>query len=497
MTTIHGVSNIRDIGLLTYNNDIIYIEATIFKDYCTTVSNTKDNEKYLECDGDQYTAINSYFIANNDDNGKVDVAISSLIESSKKLKNILKEGIEFSINSGASHNNAKNSRVDFRNEKCTQFHKLRNMDDKKILDMKFKRFPGLKHWLSYFRSGTYDWYWRVYYRTEDDYYNYMDCSSNNLNLDNYNKNTNGCKTYIDNNKKQQWVANTCVREKISESNLFGICNQQLVSDLVDTKDKIEIIKKQMEWCKEGDRLLDKDLSGRCRIFWNTNYNNYYRENERKTILDKNVKDNLCKPGHNNYPFCNCINNEKNTVQYTDATGKKIKVPDICLKDYCQDESYKTSDYNQTSNCPSQCIQIAEGKYATLKDVTQSCTINQAEQTKKTDITEESNNLIPGVGTIIDNNVPKDKSKSSLFNLQNDNIKSFMNQLNINTIETSSYLLNEEDIFILGIIFIFILLFIISKVTGRKSEPNYSYYPNQMYYDSYPNQMNYPNQIYYP
>lgn len=489
MTTIHGVSNIRDIGLLTYNNDIIYIEATIFKDYCTTVSNTEDNESNLECDGDEYTAINSYFIADNKDKDKVDAALSSLIESSKKLKDILNEGIEFSTNTGASHNDSNDAIVNFGNEKCTQFYKLRNMNDKKILDRKFKRFPGLKHWLSYFRSDTYDWYWRVYYRTEDDYYNYMDCSSNNLNLDNYKKNTNGCKTYIDNNKKQQWIANTCVREKISESDLFGLCNQQLVSNLVETKDKIEITKKQMEWCKEGDRLLDKDLSGRCRIFWNTNYNNYYRENERKTILDKYVKDNLCKPGHNNYPFCNCINNEKNTVQYTDATGKKIKVPDICLKDYCADESYKTSDYNQTSNCPSQCIQIAEGRYATLKDVTQSCTINQSEQTKKTDITEESNNLIPAVGTIIDNNIPKDKPKSSLFNLQNDNIKSFMNQLNVNTIETSSYLLNEEDIFILGIIFIFILLFIISKVTGGKSELNYSYY------DSYPDQMYYYNQMY--
>lgn len=476
--TIWGINNIIQIGLLSFKNKFIIVEPNSVNQIVTN-SNIDDGKNQEPKKNDWFhDPVDSYYI----DMGKMGNLNQNLNTSD-----------------AAWHSNSENDMIDFNGSKTTEFYKLYFMDISILNNKGFKQFDpnsllhkSAKHWLGIDKSDTsYTVYYRIFYRTWDDYLTNIKCSSNNLNLDNYKKNTNGCKTYIDNNKKQQWVANTCVREKISESDLFGLCNQQLVSDLVETKDKIEIIKKQMEWCKVDNRLLDKDLSGKCRIFWNTNYNNYYRENERKTILDKYVKDNLCKPGHNNYPFCNCINNEKNTVQYTDANGQKIKVPDICLKDYCQDESYKTSDYNQTSNCPSQCIQIAEGKYATLKDVTQSCTINQAEQTKKTDITEESNNLIPGVGTIIDNNVPKDKSKSSLFNLQNDNIKSFMNQLNINTIETSSYLLNEEDIFILGIIFIFILLFIISKVTDRKYEPNYSYYPNQMYYDSYPNQIYYP------
>ena len=487
MTTVHGVKNVKDIAILSYDSKdhgyIITADAFLSRLY---EENGNDDSDRNQCTKDVYKPKKAYktdmfWICGNDENCQK--------------------------NHGAIHDN------DDMYQGCTKFYNLYGNDrmtieKEKLKNMGFKIFDNnrdsSKNWIVIPKGGLkYDLYWRVYYRTWNDYLDYIKCNSNNLNLDNYNKNTDECKTYITDNNKQQWIANTCVREKISESDLFGICNQQLGSDKVNNAEKEEIIKKQMEWCKQNNNLKDND---NCLKFWGLDYKSpYYTETMKSTMFDVNkwVTNKYCQPGfsksadNKHKQFCACLNNEQNEVYYTDANGNKMKVPDMCLFESCSSNSYKPANYKDYK-CPDQCIQIADVKYGSLQNVQQSCTINQAEQTKKTDIAEESNNLIPGVGTIIDNNVPKDKSKSSLFNLQNDNIKSFMNQLNVNTIETSSYLLNEEDIFILGIIFIFILLFIISKVTGGKSEPNYSYYPNQMYYDSYPNQIyydSYPNQIY--
>jgi hypothetical protein len=494
MTTIHGVSNIKDIGLLTFNNEIIYIDAQTFKNYCTTVFNANDNESNLDCDDDGYTAINSYFIANNNDRTKTEGAISSLVESSKNLKNILKDGIEFNINSGASHNNSKGSKVNFNNKQCTQFHKLRNMNDNIIINKKFNKFSGLKHWLSYFRSGTYDWYWRVYYRTVDDYYKYYNCSDDNLDLSNYINNKNDCKKYIDNDNKHQWIANTCVRDTVSENDLFGICNNQLLLNNIRNDSKKDIIKKQAEFCKKGTNLITNQ---NCHKFWGVgkdSYNDYYTKSDKFNFFEKDdwIKKNLCKNGHNNYPFCNCINNEKNKVSYKDSNGKTQYVEDICLRDHCNEQAYRPSGYDEYT-CPPICIQNMEVKYGTLTDAKQSCAIDISNKKNQTNIPEPSNNMLSEEDKDILNK-DQNKIKSSLFNWQNDNIKSFMKQLNVNTIETSSYLLNEEDIFILGIIFIFIFIIIIKSSFKQKDEP-YQYSQQPYYQQPYYPQPYYQQQQY--
>ena len=467
MTTVHGVQNVKDITILSYDSkDHGYIiSADSFLSRIYEEINIKDDDDRDKCNKDVYKPKKAYktdmfWICGNDENCKK--------------------------NHGAPHDN------DEMYEGCTKFYNLYGNDrmtreKQRLKDMGFKSFDNnkdsSKNWIVIPRGDyKYNWYWRVYYRTWDDYLDYIKCNRDNLNLDNYKQNKDECKTYINKNNKQQWIANTCVREKISENDLFDICNQQLGSDKVNNEDKIKIIKKQMEFCKEGQNLKD---NSKCQTFWNLDYNNYYIQSDKYNTFEKDnwIKNTYCKPGHNNYPFCNCINNEKNNVQYTDAKGQKIKVPDMCIFESCSSNSYRPSNYKDYK-CPDQCIQIMDVVNGTIKNAKQSCTINQGENDKKTNIVEEeSNNLIPPVNKQLEqpNPAPNNKIKPSLFNWHNDNIESFMKQLNITTIETSSYLLNEEDIFILGIIFILIFLLIISRFSGSSSNTSSQYDP---YYQPY-------------
>ena len=274
------------------------------------------------------------------------------------------------------------------------------------------------------------------------------------------------------------------------NDLFDICNQQLKSHNVDNPDKYSIIKKQAEFCKKGDKINGYNLINNktnCSKFWGVgkdSYNNYYTKANKFEFFEKDdwIKKNLCYNTHNNYPFCNCINNEQNKVYGTDSYGTSVSVPDICLRDHCNEQAYRPSGYDEYT-CPDLCIQNIEVKYGTLTDAKQSCAINKTEQTNQTNLPEPSNNMI-----LDDDNKLKSDNKdqikiNSLFNYKNETIKGIMNNFGITfPIKSNNYDITQEDLFLLIILFI-IFIFIIRSLFKQKDEP-YQYYQQPYYAQQY-------------
>lgn len=371
--------------------------------------------------------------------------------------------------------------------RTTQFYKLFHMDINPLLDRGFKEFDSStelkknpKRWLYIDKNGTpYTVYYRIFYRTLNDYLNYKKCYTDNLTLDSYNDKR--CKDYIKDNKKEEWIANMCIREnKVDENTLFDLCNNQLISNNVSNESKAKIIKKQIEFCKKDQNLIDNN---NCKKFWNVNYNDYYTENTKSVELDDFARS-LCKPGHNNYPFCNCLNNEKNKISYKDAKGKIQKIDDICLMDYCNDTAYRPSNYKDY-NCPNQCIQSIDGTNVTIKDIEQKCSINITENTTTNDTTSDTDDTTNDTNDDTTDDITDDTTDNttddtnnnnnntddlSLFKYKNNNIKEIIEKLNLKfpiKISDNIYL-SEEDLFIIIIllIFIFIIGFFKSKMNNR-------------------------------
>ena len=472
--TIHDINNIVDIALLTYTGNVIYIEPHIFKTYCTNIYNSKDDNSDLGCRGDEYIAYNSYFIANSTDKYNNGIALSELTNSSNRLKDYLKEGESFTTGSGASHNNSSKSLFNG----CTQFYVLRNLNDSFLTNKGFVKFNGIQEYLSWPRRDSWDWYWRVYYRTIDDFMIYKNCGPNNLLIDNYNNNNFSCKYYIDDNRINI-LSKTCAEKTLNDNQLWNICQPLLFSNNVNNTEKRQINQKVIDYCSQSNRLITDKL---CKDLWNLSYNSYYTQNDKASKIDP-VARNLCKPGHNNYPFCYCITNEKYPLEYYNDKGEKKQIDPSCVANYCNEEAYKLSDHNE-KKCPNVCIQTVIGSYATIKGVDQKCAVNtDTSQTTNPD-TNSDTNPDTNPDTSQTKNLDKDEIKKvSLFGIQNDNIKKLM--ANTNTTfpkEWNNYLLTEEDIFFLFIIFLIIAILILPKIFGSKKNNQY-YDSSQRYYDN--------------
>jgi hypothetical protein len=463
--TIHGIDNIVHIALLTYTGDVIYIEPHIFKSYCTTAYNGSDNNSDLGCGGNEYTAYNSYFIANDSNEHKNNVAFTELTNSSNTLKSFLGEGVSFTTESGASHN--KGSRYNG----CTQFYNLRTLNDNFLINKKFNAFSGVAQYLSWARSNTWDWYWRVYYRKVDDFMEYKNCSSNNLSIDNYINNNFLCKDYV-NNGRLKYLSNLCINKSVSDDQLLNICQPLLLSDAIDTSDKSNINKKLLNYCSQSDRLIN---DSNCKKFWNTDYNSYYKQSDKLNYLDSAARS-LCGNGHNNYPFCNCINNQKEQLTYINSKGETQKIDDSCLSIYCNEKSYKLSDHKEKL-CPNVCIQTVYGAYSTIKDVQQKCEINTGSNPSQPPGGSNPLGSNPGGSNPSGSNpvVPVTVEKTGLFGLKNEKIQLFMAKLKIEfPVETPNYLLTEEDMFILLFCLLCMFILLVSYATTKSNKRREEY-----------------------
>jgi cbb3-type cytochrome oxidase subunit 3 len=461
---IYGIKNILHIALLTYSGDIIYLEPGIFKKYCTSAYNSDDDESDLGCKGDEYSAYNSSYISLDGKKTEKSTAIDNLEKSSSKLKTILNDGIEFSIDSGASHNS------DSLVNGCTQFYTLKNLNDSNLLNKEFLPFSGYQHYLSLYRRDTYDWYWRVYYRTVDNYFKYLNCSEENFKFESYNDIL--CKTYINDSnstRKSKILGKACANTTLSDSQLWDICFPLVDSDdrLVDNSYKKQIQEKALKYCSNSNKLLN---DAKCKQFWNINYNNYFKQSDKLQYLDPIAKD-LCKPGHNNYPFCYCIWNEKNPLIYIDMTDQTRRIDDSCVSDLCNADAYKLSDHAE-KKCPNACIQTIRANYANLNNLKIDCKLDTNGTTTETSTTTQTSTTTPASSSKEEsNNLPnQDNNQQSLFNIKNSKIQEFMQNLNLGIIypvNWNNILLTEEDIFILLIVVLLLFILIIWKVFGNK------------------------------
>jgi hypothetical protein len=181
--TIHGIANISHIVLLNYLGERIYISASTYKNIIAKNSYNNDDNSDLGCDDDEYDAINAYNIDADD--------IKNLVNSSKDMDSIFnyptgsyRRNYHFNSGFGAPHDNDD----DELHNDCTKFYNLYGND--KLFSQKrelaqdgFNRFNAItitdhKNWLRWPRGDSeYSYYWRVYYRTVDDYRTYLNSKS--------------------------------------------------------------------------------------------------------------------------------------------------------------------------------------------------------------------------------------------------------------------------------------------------------------------------------
>ena len=175
LESIHGVNNIIHIVVVNYLAERIYIEPHIFKRIIED-NDKRDNDDLsdLGCDGDEYTAVNSY---------KANNRFNELASSSDYMAEIFRNETgtrnpyHFYTDYGAWHDN------DTKHFGCTRLYNLladdRFQSEKGTLTQDgFKSFDGdnrnQKNWIRNERGNSeYETYWRVYYRTLDDYINYL------------------------------------------------------------------------------------------------------------------------------------------------------------------------------------------------------------------------------------------------------------------------------------------------------------------------------------
>lgn len=174
--------NIVHIVLLNKLGERIYIEPQVLLDIYNKGDKHNDDNVDLGCDGDEYNAVNAYNIDQND-------FINKLYNSSVKLENGLfknekgrgvRNPYNFYKDYGASHDNDKKLKI----EGCTPFYALYN----KNRYVQFKnplKEDGFKearessvnyheNWLRDPRGDSkYSYYWKVYYRTQQGYINYL------------------------------------------------------------------------------------------------------------------------------------------------------------------------------------------------------------------------------------------------------------------------------------------------------------------------------------
>ena len=200
--------------------------------------------------------------------------------------------------------------------------------------------------------------------------------------------------------------------------------------------------------------------------------------------------NYCKTHLDDTTFCGCFDDnmrrivpdELETLLYgsTNSYGNNNRA--ICWSKTCGDGGYMTQSMkNLVDGCP-ECYQVTAKNQILLENVDrskiqtnyiQSCntsntSLNNNTSSSNNNTSSSNNNTSSSNDNTSSSN--DNPSKKSLFQIDNSNIKKFIQNLNLETkfpIEYDNFLLNEEDLFILLCILLIILIFIIYNLFIKK------------------------------
>ena len=477
MTTVWGIPNIKEIGIASFNGKYWLIDPTVFNNVVANKNINGGVNKAPKKDGRDYDPVSGYEIHQD-----------KLSDLSRGIINFDGYNTESITRSDCAwHKNANDKMGDFTawdnstvTGKYTEFYKLFWKDCKNFTSKGFKCFNrnctgGLefdaKNWIYVdLENESYTGYLRIFYRTWDDFYTIINCDKNNFELSSYNKYPE-CKTYIDKNK----------------SILHNKCNNQQLrwgdKDNIDTCTNWCMISNNQPNCKDSIKPFCNDKNNITTPFCKDWCMKNSPECDQGAI-------NYCKIHLDDTTFCGCFDdNMRNivpddleTLLYggNDSYGNNNRA--ICWSKTCADGGYMTQSMKiLTDACP-ECYQVTANTKLLFENVDsskintniiQSCNISKNTPSNTTNppngIASSPNNT-----TSSSNNITSSSNdttiKKSLFQIKNSNIKTFIENLNLETkfpIEYDYFLLNEEDLFILLCILLIILIFIIYNLFIKK------------------------------
>lgn len=304
MTTVHSVSNVVDIALLTYqreengNYKVVYLSPALFNEYCTTSYNDRDDEEDQGYDGNEYFATKSYYINDKD------IAYPKFEEYSNKIvekspRNEYPFAIPFNVATGASH---RDNDTKYEDKWVTQWYYLKNINANFLTDVGFTEFTGMERWVAEYRgASSHTWYWRVFYRTEQGYIEKLKC----LLFTNYDKNKK-CSSYLEKPENLRLLAEQCASTK--DAGLFSnACTYAVNKD----QKKLEILNARTNYCiDDRDQDLHRFYAGsnnwkytkdpkdpECLKDWT------YYDADKTTILEKDIKHTTLINGSGGKSWC--------------------------------------------------------------------------------------------------------------------------------------------------------------------------------------------------
>jgi len=453
MTTVWDIPNIKEIGIASFNDKYWLIDPIVFN---TVIANKNINggeNKAPKQDDWFHDPVSGYEIKQDN--------LGDLSRGIIEFDGYNNESIQRSDCAWHSNTNSDMISGNFTTwtgstvtGKYTEFYKLFWKECNKFTSNGFKCFNrnctgGLefdaKNWIYVDLKNTYyTGYLRIFYRTWDDFYNTINCNTNNFELSSYNKYPE-CKKYIDNNR----------------SILYNKCNNQQLH--WDDKDNIDTC---TNWCLQSNN--QPNCKDSIKSFCN-NKNNITTSFCKDWCI-KNSPEcdqgviNYCKTHLDDTTFCGCFDDnmrkivpdELETLLY----GNNNRA--ICWSKTCTDGGYMTQSMkNLVDACP-ECYQVSANNKILIENVDRSKIQTNLIQSCNTSNNTPLNNT-PSNNTPQNNNQQSNNrsSKESLFHIDNSSIKQFVRDLNMEIpIEFGNYLLYEEDLFILFIFLLIISIIII-------------------------------------
>jgi hypothetical protein len=178
--------------------------------------------------------------------------------------------------------------------------------------------------------------------------------------------------------------------------------------------------------------------------------------------------NYCKTHLDDTTFCGCFDDnmrtivpdELETLLYGGNNSYGNNNRAICWSKTCGDGGYMTQSMKGLVNACPECYQVTANNKILIENADRSKILTNLIQSCNT-----SNNNPPNDNPSNNNQPPSNDtpSKKSLFQIENSNIKTFIQNLNLETkfpIEYDYFILNEEDLFILLCILLITLIFVI-------------------------------------
>jgi hypothetical protein len=471
MTTVWDIANIKEIGIASFNDKYWLIDPIVFN---TVVANKNINggeDEAPKQDDWYHDPVSGYEIKKDN--------LGDLSRGIIEFDGYNTESIQSSDCAWHSNTNGDMISGNFTTwtgstvtGKYTEFYKLFWKECNKFTSKGFKCFNrnctgGLefdaKNWIYVDIDGNYTGYLRIFYRTWNDFYNTINCNTNNFELSSYNKYPE-CKKYIDNNS----------------SILYNKCNNQQLS--WGDRDNINTC---TNWClKSNNQPNCKDS---IKSFCNKSEN--ITTSFCKDWCIKNSPEcdqgaiNYCKTHLDDTTFCGCFDDnmrtivpdELETLLYGGNNSYGNNNRAICWSKTCGDGGYMTQSMKGLVNACPECYQVTANNKILIENADRSKILTNLIQSCNT-----SNNNPPNNNPSNNNQPPSNDtpSKKSLFQIENSNIKTFIQNLNLETkfpIEYDYFILNEEDLFILLCILLITLIFVIYNLFINYKNYNVKYF----------------------